>query len=134
MLKNLKWEEKKWQGPRQFAADSFGTELMMLPVRPSLAPRLYHRLTPPLVQTDYALLDDPKFRPWVDKYADDKDAFFSDFAKVFAKLVELGVHRDEHGSYEPAPQKSGQPGAPSKVGRDREAEPVRHGNELRARL
>jgi len=34
-----------------------------------------------------ALIEDAKFRPWVEKYADDRDLFFDDFAKAFAKLI-----------------------------------------------
>lgn len=33
--------------------------------------------------------------------AEDRDAFYSDFAAVFAKLIELGVTRDD--DYESAP-------------------------------
>jgi len=59
--------------------DAEGEELMMLP-------------------TDMALLEDPKFRVWVDKYAEDKELFFRDFSKVFARLLELGIKRDEAGT------------------------------------
>ncbi|VVT54998.1 uncharacterized protein SAPINGB_P004368 [Magnusiomyces paraingens] len=47
-----------------------------------------------MLPTDYSLIQDPSFKPWVEKYAADKDLFFQDFAKVFAKLLELGVRRD----------------------------------------
>lgn len=87
-----------------------------------------------MLPTDYALLQDEKFRPWVHKYAEDKDVFFADFSKVFARLIELGVHRDEHGNYVSADKKSDKAGAPEKVGRDREAAPVRQANEYRAKL
>lgn len=40
--------------------------------------------------TDIALLDDPKFRPYVELYAKDEDAFFKDYAASHKKLSELG--------------------------------------------
>ncbi|OVA09931.1 heme peroxidase [Macleaya cordata] len=40
--------------------------------------------------TDKALLSDPVFRPLVDKYAADEDAFFADYADAHMKLSELG--------------------------------------------
>ena len=69
-LTELKWRKKKWSGPVQYE-DKSG-ELMMLP-------------------TDMALLWDRKFRPHVDKYAADEEAFFRDFAAAFGKLLALGV-------------------------------------------
>ncbi|KIX04921.1 uncharacterized protein Z518_05792 [Rhinocladiella mackenziei CBS 650.93] len=83
LLKMHDWKKTKLaNGPEQFVyvdedleggeADGEAEELMMLP-------------------TDMALLHDPSFRAWVDKYAEDKELFFRDFAKVFAKLLELGI-------------------------------------------
>nr|QGP73788.1 L-ascorbate peroxidase 1 [Sedum alfredii] len=40
--------------------------------------------------TDKALLDDPIFRPLVEKYAADEDAFFEDYKEAHLKLSELG--------------------------------------------
>ena len=40
--------------------------------------------------SDKALLTDPVFRPLVDKYAVDEDAFFADYAEAHLKLSELG--------------------------------------------
>ncbi|KAG6485886.1 L-ascorbate peroxidase 2, cytosolic-like [Zingiber officinale] len=40
--------------------------------------------------SDKALLDDPVFRPLVEKYAADEDAFFADYAESHLKLSELG--------------------------------------------
>ncbi|KAI4382344.1 hypothetical protein MLD38_008320 [Melastoma candidum] len=40
--------------------------------------------------TDKALLADPAFRPLVEKYAADEDAFFTDYAEAHLKLSELG--------------------------------------------
>ncbi|EST07894.1 hem peroxidase, plant/fungal/bacterial [Kalmanozyma brasiliensis GHG001] len=125
LLLKLKWSPKKWDGPFQYVAKAPGADdddehLMMLP-------------------TDYALIQDDKFRPWVEKYADDRDLFFNDFAKVFAKLMELGVYRDESGiakadkmkaynaEYKSAPQKSSKPGAPG-AGKDGEADPLARQN------
>ncbi|KAJ3137647.1 L-ascorbate peroxidase 3 [Irineochytrium annulatum] len=43
-----------------------------------------------MVATDMALLADPIFRTYVNKYAADQGAFFADFAVSFQKLQELG--------------------------------------------
>ena len=40
--------------------------------------------------TDKVLLTGPAFRPLVDKYAADEDAFFADYAEAHLKLSELG--------------------------------------------
>ncbi|KAK4764071.1 hypothetical protein SAY87_013509 [Trapa incisa] len=40
--------------------------------------------------SDKALLSDPIFRPLVEKYAADEDAFFKDYAEAHLKLSELG--------------------------------------------
>jgi L-ascorbate peroxidase len=40
--------------------------------------------------SDKALLTDPVFRPFVEKYAADEDAFFADYAEAHQKLSELG--------------------------------------------
>jgi cytochrome c peroxidase len=60
---------KPWDGPDQYE-DSTG-KLMMLP-------------------SDIALIHDPEFKKIVELYAKDEDVFFQDFAKAFAKLLELG--------------------------------------------
>lgn len=65
-----KWTKRNWNGPIQFEDES--KELMMLPA-------------------DIALIEDPKFKAWVEKYAKDEDLFFRDFAKAFGKLLALGV-------------------------------------------
>jgi len=59
-----------WTGPDQYE-DSTG-KLMMLP-------------------SDIALIQDPEFKKYVEKYAKNEDLFFKDFAKAFSKLLELGV-------------------------------------------
>jgi cytochrome c peroxidase len=76
LLKEEKWTERKWAGPRQFQ-DSSG-KLMMLP-------------------SDIALTQDPAFASWVDAYAEDEDRFQADFARAWSKLMELGVE------YQPKP-------------------------------
>lgn len=60
-----------WKGPLQYT-DKKTQTLMMLP-------------------TDMELVQDPEFRKWTEIYAKDQDKFFSDFSKVFGKLMELGV-------------------------------------------
>ncbi|KAH1096989.1 hypothetical protein J1N35_013910 [Gossypium stocksii] len=40
--------------------------------------------------TDKVLLSDPVFRPLVNKYAADEDAFFADYTEAHLKLSELG--------------------------------------------
>ena len=102
-----------------------------------------------MLPTDIALLEDPKFKVWVEHYAKDKDVFFRDFSRVFAKLVELGIQRDaegritnaddEDGGYLSAPKKSARPGAPQKSQAPRqvgdEARPLMEKNrEFMARL
>lgn len=117
------WKEKVLEnGTRQFVHydEDSGEELMMLP-------------------TDLALVQDESFRPWVELYARDKERFFADFAKAFAKLLELGIVRDENdrvinsdnvkGGYHSAPKKSNRPGKPEEVDRYGEAEPLRKENE-----
>ena len=44
-----------------------------------------------MLPSDIALIHDPVFRMYVEAYAKDEDLFFKDFAKAFAKLLELGV-------------------------------------------
>lgn len=44
-----------------------------------------------MLPTDMALVEDKKFKPWVQKYAKDNDAFFQDFSSVVLRLFELGV-------------------------------------------
>jgi cytochrome c peroxidase len=76
LLMEEKWQNKKWNGPKQFE-DVTTKSLMMLP-------------------TDMALIKDKKFKPVVEKYAKDQDLFYQDFAKVFCKLLELGVPFEEN--------------------------------------
>lgn len=116
LLLRLTWTKKTMpNGVEQFVyndpdAEDGDEQLMMLP-------------------TDIALIHDPSFRSWVEKYAEDKDLFFDHFSKVFAKLIELGVRRDENdvvvntdnvkGGYISAPQKSPVATGPAKKPRAR---------------
>jgi peroxiredoxin len=98
-----------------------------------------------MLPSDIALTQDNEFRKWVELYARDKDRFFDDFSRVFAKLVELGIQRDEKGNvtntdnekggYHAAPKKSSMAGSPAKSTTDRVAEPLKEQNKaFRARL
>ncbi|XP_043697934.1 L-ascorbate peroxidase, cytosolic-like [Telopea speciosissima] len=40
--------------------------------------------------TDKVLVEDPSFRPYVEKYAKDEDAFFADYTEAHLNLSELG--------------------------------------------
>ncbi|KAF8320800.1 heme peroxidase [Clavulina sp. PMI_390] len=81
LLANEKWQWRKWSGPKQYE-DAKTKTLMMLPA-------------------DYALVQDKKFREWVNKYAKDEALFFKDFSKVFATLLELGVPTAQFTTSEP---------------------------------
>jgi len=86
------------------------------------------------------------FRLLLLQYAEDKDLFFEHFSSVFAKLIELGVYRDESGiakhnkgdgkhskaEYKSAPAKSDTPQGEG-AGKDGEAKPLAEKNP-RARL
>jgi cytochrome c peroxidase len=133
LMSSLQWRKKTLpNGVSQFVNydEDTETELLMLP-------------------TDMALLSDAAFAPWVKKYAEDKDLFFRDFAKVFAKLLELGIERDEQGrvtnsdnekgGYHSAPKKRDVSEKLEMSSDDRmpcsEAEPLsRQNREFRARL
>ncbi|KAI0995654.1 putative heme-binding peroxidase [Podosphaera aphanis] len=82
LLLSLPWKKKTLEnGTEQFVNvdEDTDTELMMLP-------------------TDMALTQDKAFLKWVELYARDKDRFFVDFSKAFAKLIELGIKRDVQGN------------------------------------
>lgn len=133
LLLSLQWKKKTLKnGIEQFVNydDDSETELMMLP-------------------TDIALIRDKNFRKYVELYARDKEPFFEDFSKVFAKLVELGIQRDEDGNvtnsdnekggYLSAPKKKSTPGSPAKSTDDKvgpsEGEPLKEENmAFRAKL
>ncbi|EXJ95871.1 cytochrome c peroxidase, mitochondrial [Capronia coronata CBS 617.96] len=71
LLLEEKWGWRKWNGPKQYE-DLKTHSLMMLP-------------------TDMALIKDPIFKKYVEKYAKDNDAFFKDFSDAVVRLFELGV-------------------------------------------
>merc|ERR1711871_939050 len=72
-LVNMKWKPREWDGPLQYEDES--GKYMMLP-------------------TDMALMSDDKFRPFVEKYAEDEELFFSDFQAAFAKLISNGCSEE----------------------------------------
>eukprot|EP00903_Cladosiphon_okamuranus_P012930 g12073.t1 len=70
LLKSLPWTERKNFTPFQYQDPS--GRLMMLP-------------------SDIVLIEDSKFKKYVDMYAADDKLFFEDFAKAFSTLLELGT-------------------------------------------
>ncbi|KAG2297674.1 hypothetical protein Bca52824_044343 [Brassica carinata] len=46
------------------------------------------------VPTDKALLEDPQFRLFIEKYAGDNDVFLKDYAEAHLKLAELGFAKE----------------------------------------
>ena len=44
--------------------------------------------------TDAALFEDPSFKVFAEKYAEDEKAFFNDYAEAHAKLSNLGAKFD----------------------------------------
>ncbi|PKA66790.1 L-ascorbate peroxidase T, chloroplastic [Apostasia shenzhenica] len=47
-----------------------------------------------VLPTDAVLFDDPAFKVYAEKYAEDQDAFFKDYAEAHAKLSNLGAKFD----------------------------------------
>lgn len=47
-----------------------------------------------VLPTDAALFEDEGFKAFAEKYAEDKEAFFTDYALAHAKLSELGSKWD----------------------------------------
>lgn len=66
LLKNLKWTPNPKAGKFQYQDPS--GKLMMLP-------------------SDIVLIEDPKFKIYVDEYAKDQNLFFKDFAQAFSTLL-----------------------------------------------
>lgn len=125
LLLSLSWKKKKLaSGIEQFVNidEDLGTELMMLP-------------------TDIALIRDGSFRKWVELYARDKERFYEDFSKGFAKLTELGIQRDSEGNvtnvdnlnggYHSALKKQDTPGSPAKSTDDKTGKDMSEGEELK---
>jgi peroxiredoxin len=63
-----------------------GTKLMMLPTDVSPFAQ-WNQGVGAEITLQMALIEDPKFKVWVEKYAADQDLFFKDFALAFAKLI-----------------------------------------------
>ena len=70
LLKGLKWAPNDEAAKFQYKDPS--GQLMMLP-------------------SDIALIEDAKFKKYVDVYAKDQKKFFADFADAFEKLESLGT-------------------------------------------
>ncbi|CAA6663850.1 unnamed protein product [Spirodela intermedia] len=47
-----------------------------------------------VLPTDAALFEDPSFKVYAERYAEDQDAFFEDYAEAHAKLSNLGAEFD----------------------------------------
>lgn len=92
-------------GPWTFAENTFSNEYFRLLIEERWSPKVSHNGKPwngpdqyedttgklMMLPSDIALVQDPEFRKYVEMYAKDEDLFFSDFAKAFSKLLELGV-------------------------------------------
>ncbi|QPG76017.1 hypothetical protein FOA43_003403 [Brettanomyces nanus] len=50
-----------------------------------------------MLNTDMEMMRDPEFKKWTLIFAEDEQFFFAQFAIAYAKLIELGVIRDEDG-------------------------------------
>lgn len=92
-------------GPWTFAENSMSNEYFRLLVEERWSPKMTHNGKPwtgpdqyedstgnlMMLPSDMILIQDPEFKKYVELYAKDEDLFFKDFAKAFAKLLELGV-------------------------------------------
>ncbi|KAI4366599.1 hypothetical protein MLD38_022460 [Melastoma candidum] len=65
-----------------------------------------------ILPTDATLFDDPSFKVYAEKYAEDQETFFKDYAEAHAKLSNLGAKFDppegiviDDGPSKPAPEK-----------------------------
>ncbi|KAF2945274.1 probable L-ascorbate peroxidase 8, chloroplastic isoform 2 [Oryza sativa Japonica Group] len=89
-----------------------------------------------VLPTDAALFEDPSFKVYAEKYAEDQEAFFKDYAEAHAKLSDLGAKFDppegfslddepavEEKDPEPAPAPAAAP-PPPPVEEKKEAEPT----------
>jgi len=70
-----KWVKREWDGNEQYTDEATKT-LMMLP-------------------TDLALINDDKFKPWVQKYAEDEKLFHDHFADAFGKMLANGTNAEK---------------------------------------
>ncbi len=83
----FRWVWRKWNGPKQYQDKKTGT-LMMLPYVSAL-PRMNSLLKDIVPSTDYALIQDKKFREWVDKYAKDEELFFKEYVVFFSWVAQI---------------------------------------------
>lgn len=83
-LLEIEWKPREWDGPLQYTDPS--GKLMMLP-------------------TDLALIEDDKFKKYVEAYAADESLFFKDFAEAFGALLSKGcpAHCQPDATPPPAP-------------------------------
>mgnify|MGYP000511516733 CR=1 FL=1 len=59
-----------------------------IPDDPNQEPRRFEVMQK---MSEPALTKDPKFKPWVELYARDQDAFFRDFASAYGKLLGMSM-------------------------------------------
>lgn len=103
------WEGKWTQQPTRFSNGLFRVlldEKWDLGTVPETGKEQYFNSDKSLMMlnTDMELLRDPLFRQWVEHYGADEEAFSTDFAATFAKLLELGIVRDAAGNVVPRGQ------------------------------
>ena len=81
-------QQQYWIASRHDHSWPFSIVLLLL-----ISPDQYEDATGQLMMlpSDIVLISDPEFKKWVEVYAKDEDKFYSDFAKAFSKLLELGV-------------------------------------------
>ena len=96
LLLEEKWQFKKWNGPKQVSRGRSHRRRSRSPGRGnhangSLQYEDKNTKSLMMLPTDMALVQDKSFKPVVEKYAKDNEAFFKDFAAVITKLFELGV-------------------------------------------
>lgn len=93
-------------GPWSYSPSTFSNEYFRLLIEEKWTPKTEHNGKPwnqasnpqfesrdkqlMMLVTDLALIQDPKFKVWVEKYKADEELFFRDFASAFQKLTELG--------------------------------------------
>lgn len=92
LLLEEKWQWKKWNGPKQVSL-RWSTAVPMQEPDADDREQYEDKKTKSLMMlpADMALVQDKKFRYWVEKYAADNDLFFKDFSAVIVRLFELGV-------------------------------------------
>lgn len=89
LLLDEKWQWKKWNGPKQVSERSQNNNKSWRLTKKQYEDKKTKSLM--MLPADMSLVQDKKFKQWVEKYAADNDLFFNDFAAVIKKLFELGV-------------------------------------------